>query len=85
MNKWIHNVIVFLCMTVFFTLYGQQDKYIQNLPNDWHPDSPYLYNPHKQSTYSLIMPYDSIGYKSRNLIRLPFAVIPKVVVAKLIP
>ena len=69
-------------MTVFFTLYGQQDKYIQNLPNDWHPDSPYLYNPHTQSTYSLIMPYDSIGYKSRNLIRLPFSVIPKVVVAK---
>ena len=82
MNKWIHSVIVFLCMTVFFSLYGQQDKSIQNLPSDWHPDSPYLFNPHKQSIYSLIMPFDSSEYKSRNLIRLPFVVIPKVIVSK---
>ena len=65
-------------MTVFFNIYGQQDKSVQNLPNDWHPNSPYLYNPYKQSIYRINMPYDSISYKSRNLIRLPFVIIPKI-------
>ncbi|SVA77393.1 uncharacterized protein METZ01_LOCUS130247, partial [marine metagenome] len=82
LSKRIRFVSILLCMTVVFPVSGQRDISIQNLPNDWHPDSPYLYNPNKQHTFSLVMPYDSTMYKPRNLIRLPFVIVRNIDIAK---
>ena len=69
-------------MTVIHPIYGQRDPSISDLPNNWHPNTPYLYNPYKQNSYSLIMPYDSSTYVGRNLIRLPFVVVRNIDIAK---
>ena len=69
-------------MTVIPPIYGQRDQSISDLPNNWHPNTPYLYNPYKQNSYSLIMPYDSSTYVGRNLIRLPFVVVRNIDIAK---
>ena len=82
LSKRIRFVSILLCMTVVFPVSGQRDISIQNLPNDWHPDSPYLYNPNKQHTFSLVMPYDSTTYRPRNLIRLPFVIFQNIAIAK---
>jgi len=62
-------------MTVVSPTYGQGGSSISDLPNNWHPNTPYLYNPFQQKIYSLSMPYDSISYKSRNLVKLPFVIV----------
>ena len=80
--KRILIVSILLWMTVIHPIYGQRDPSISDLPNNWHPNTPYLYNPYKQNSYSLIMPYDSSTYVGRNLIRLPFVVVRNIDIAK---
>ena len=80
--KRILIVSVLLCMTVALTAYGQGGSSISNLPSNWHPNTPYLYNPFQQNTYSLSMPYDSSNYKSRNLVKLPFVIVRNIDIAK---
>ena len=80
--KRILIVSVLLCMTVAFPAYGQGGSSISNLPSNWHPNTPYLYNPFQQNTYSLSMPYDSSNYKSRNLVKLPFVIVRNIDIAK---
>jgi len=79
--KRILIVSILLWVTVLFPAYGQGEPSISDLPNNWHPNTPYLYNPYKQNTYSLVMPYDSSTYTSRNLIRLPFVVVKNIDIA----
>lgn len=82
MSKRIRFVSICLWLTVLFPLYGQGGASIHDLPENWHPDSPFLYNPDKQYLYSLTMPHDSATYQPRNLIRLPFIIVRKIEVAK---
>ncbi len=82
MSKRIRFVSICLWLTVLFPLYGQGRASIHDLPENWHPDSPFLYNPDKQYLYSLAMPHDSATYQPRNLIRLPFIIVRKIEVAK---
>ena len=82
MSKRIRYVSICLWLTVLFPAYGQGGSSIQDLPENWHPNSPFLYNPDKQFIYSLAMPYDSTTYQPRNLIRLPFDIMRKIDVAK---
>ncbi|MBT4068130.1 MAG: cell surface protein SprA [Candidatus Marinimicrobia bacterium] len=80
--KRIQIVSLLLWMTVIFPSYGQGDSYVQNLPNRWHPSTPYLYNPYKTDQPSLIMPYDSLNYSSRGLIKLPFFIVKSIEISK---
>ena len=69
-------------MTVIFPVYGQGDPSALDLPNDWHPRTPYLYNPYKSDQPSLVMPYDSSTYSPRGLIRLPFFIVRSTQISK---
>ena len=69
-------------MTVIFPVYGQGDPSAHDLPNDWHPRTPYLYNPYKSNQPSLVMPYDSLTYSPRGLIRLPFFIVRSTQISK---
>ncbi len=75
MPKRIQFVSLLLWMTVVFPVYGQGDPSTLNLPNSWHPETPFLHNPYKTERPSLVMPYDSIAYMPRGLIRQPFITI----------
>jgi len=61
LHKRIRFVSLLLWMTVIFPVYGQGDPSALDLPNDWHPRTPYLYNPYKSDQPSLVMPYDSLN------------------------
>ena len=80
-KKTLQVSLVFLT-TVSRVLYGQQDTSITDISSHWYPISKYVIQPFEKSSYSLIMPYDSSTYESRNLIKLPFIVIKKTDIAK---
>ena len=82
MPKRIRFVSLLLWVTVVFPAYGQGDPSAPTLPNNWHPRTPYLYNPYQTDQPSLIMPYDSLTYSPRGLIRLPFVIIQAVEISK---
>ena len=52
LKKRILIVSILLCMTVVSPTYGQGGSSISDLPNNWHPNTPYLYNPFQQKIYS---------------------------------
>ena len=82
LQKRIQFVSLLLWVTVVFPATGQGDPSIQNLPNSWHPQTPFIHNPYETDRPSLVMPYDSLSYSPRGLIRKPFLIIQSAEISK---
>jgi len=82
LQKRIRFVSLLLWVTVVFPATGQGNPSIQNLPNSWHPQTPFIHNPYETDRPSLVMPYDSLSYSPRGLIRKPFLIIQSAVISK---
>ena len=82
LQKRIRFVSLLLWVTVVFPATGQGNPSIQNLPNSWHPQTPFIHNPYETVRPSLIMPYDSLSYSPRGLIRKPFLIIKSAEISK---
>jgi len=82
LQKRIRFVSLLLWVTVVFPATGQGNPSIQNLPNSWHPQTPFIHNPYETDRPSLVMPYDSLSYSPRGLIRKPFLIIQSAEISK---